>query len=141
MIVDTWMAPGGVLPPHYHPNQEEHWWSVDGEVRIQLGRAKRVIGPADGKQIVRPNIKHGLSAVSDREVHLRCEVIPGRGLQEVLEETAAAAREGLFFRGGIPRNLRGARWAANFLKQHGDDVVFTFPPRFMQRAMAAVLAR
>lgn len=141
MIVDTWMAPGGVLPPHYHPRAEERWWVVDGEVRIQLGREKRVIGPDDGKQIVPPNTKHGLSAVSDREVHLRCEVIPARGLQEILEQTSAAAREGLFIRGGLPKSLRGARWAANFVKDHGDDVVFTFPPPVVQRAMAAVLAR
>ena len=44
-------------------------------------------------------------------------------------------------RGGIPRSLRGARWAAGFLKQHRDDVVMTFPPRFVQSAMIALLGR
>ena len=43
--------------------------------------------------------------------------------------------------GGIPRSLRGARWAARFLKKHRDDVVMTFPPRFVQPAMIALLAR
>ena len=41
----------------------------------------------------------------------------------------------------IPRNLRGARWAASFLKEHSDDVVMSFPPRFAQRAMIGLLAR
>jgi quercetin dioxygenase-like cupin family protein len=141
MVVDTWMAPGGVLPPHYHPKQEERWWVVDGQVRIQLGSAKKVIGPEDGKQIVRSGAKHGLKAVSDREAHLRCEVIPAGHLQEVLEETCAAAQDGLFIRGGLPKNLRGARWAANFTKKHRDEVVFAFPPPFLQRALAAALAR
>ena len=44
-------------------------------------------------------------------------------------------------KGGIPRNLRGARWAATFLKQHREEVVMTFPPRPVQSAMIALLAR
>ena len=79
---------------------------VDGEVRIQLGKDKRVIRPADGDMIVMPGTKHALASSSDREAHLRCVVIPARGIQDFLEESAAAAREGLFVKGGIPRNLR-----------------------------------
>jgi hypothetical protein len=44
-------------------------------------------------------------------------------------------------RGGIPRSLRGARWAARFLKRHRDDVVMTFPPRFVQSVLIALLGR
>jgi quercetin dioxygenase-like cupin family protein len=139
MVVDTWMEPGGGLPPHFHPNQEERWSVVDGEVRIQLGKDKRVIGPEDGEMIVLPGTKHALASSSDREAHLRCVVIPALGIQNFLEESAAAAREGLFMKGGIPRNLRGARWAAGFLKRNRDDVVMTFPPRFLQKAMIALL--
>jgi quercetin dioxygenase-like cupin family protein len=141
MIVDTWMEPGGGLPAHFHPKQEERWSVVEGEVRFQLGNTKRVIGPGDGEMIVQPNTKHALASVSDREVHLRCVVIPALGIEAFLTDSAAAAREGLFMRGGIPRNLRGARWAANFLKQHRDDVVMTFPPPFLTRPMVALLAR
>jgi quercetin dioxygenase-like cupin family protein len=139
--VDTWLEPGGALPPHLHPHQEEHWSVVEGEVRFQLGNEKRVIGPQDGAMIVRPGTKHGLTSSSDREVHLRCHVIPARDLQAFLEESAEAARDGLFMRGGIPKNLRGARWAARFLKRHRDEVVMTFPPRFVQSAMIGLLGR
>jgi quercetin dioxygenase-like cupin family protein len=141
MQVDCWMEPGGGLPPHLHPRQEERWSVVDGRVRFGLGDTKRVIGPQDGEMIVKPGTKHSLESVTDDEVHLRCMVVPAGHLQEFLEESARAAREGLFMRGGIPRNLRGARWAARFLKQHQDEVVMTFPPRFMQRAAIAMLAR
>ena len=75
------------------------------------------------------------------QAHLRCHVVPALDLQEFLTESAAAAREGLFMRGGIPRSLRGARWAASFLKKHRDNVVMTFPPRFVQSAMIALLGR
>jgi quercetin dioxygenase-like cupin family protein len=141
LFVDTWLEPGGGLPPHLHPRQEERWSVVDGEVRFQLGDEKRVIGPADGEMIVKPQTKHGLESVSDREVHLRCHVLPARDLQAFLEESAAAAREGLFMRGGIPKSLRGARWAARFLKRYREDVVMSFPPAPVQSAMVALLAR
>jgi quercetin dioxygenase-like cupin family protein len=141
LIVDTWLEPGGALPPHLHPHQEEHWSVVEGEVRFQLGSEKRVLRPEDGEVLVSPGTKHALSSSTDREAHLRCRVVPARNLQSFLEDSAAAAREGLFMRGGIPKSLRGARWAARFLKQHREDVVMTFPPRFVQSAMIGLLGR
>jgi quercetin dioxygenase-like cupin family protein len=139
--VDTWIEPGGGLPPHWHPNQEEIWTVLDGEVRFQLGSEKRVIGPEDGDMVVRPGTKHSIESVMDRDAHMRCHVMPARQLQAFLEDSAEAARAGLFMRGGIPKSIRGARWAARFLKQHRDDVVMTFPPRPVQSAMIALLGR
>ena len=138
--VDTWLEPGGALPPHLHPRQEEYWSVVEGEVRFQLGADKRLLRPDDGPILVAPGMKHGLKSTG-AEAHLRCHVVPALDLQEFLTESAAAAREGLFMRGGIPRNLRGARWAARFLKKHRDNVVMTFPPRSVQSAMIALLGR
>jgi quercetin dioxygenase-like cupin family protein len=139
--VDTWIEPGGGLPAHWHPNQEEIWTVLDGEVRCQLGADKRIIGPQDGDMVVRPGTKHAIESVMDRDAHMRCHVKPARQLQSFLEDSAEAARAGLFMRGGIPKSVRGARWAARFLKQHRDDVVMTFPPRPVQSAMIALLGR
>ena len=139
--VDTWIEPGGGLPAHWHPSQEEIWTVLDGEVRFQLGDDKRVIGPQDGDMVVTPGTKHAIESVMDCDAHMRCHVKPARHLQAFLEDSAEAARAGLFMRGGIPKSLRGARWAARFLKQHRDDVVMTFPPRPVQSAMIALLGR
>jgi quercetin dioxygenase-like cupin family protein len=141
IVVDTWLEPGGGLPAHWHPRQEERWSVVEGEVRFQLGNEKRTLRPADGEVVVAPETKHALANVGDSEVHLRCLALPALGLQSFLEESAAAAQEGLFIRGGIPKGLRGARWAAAFLERYRDDVVMAFPPRFVQRAMVALFAR
>ena len=46
----------------------------------------------------------------------------------------------MFARGGIPKSLAGARWAANFLERHRAETVMTFPPQFAQRAMIALFA-
>jgi hypothetical protein len=109
-------------------------------VRVQNGEVKRVIEPEDGPQIVKPGTKHSIEAVGE-PAHLRCVAYPGLGLQSFLEDSAVAAQEGLFRKGGIPRNLRGARWAATFLKRHRAETVLTFPPQFAQFAMIALLAR
>jgi quercetin dioxygenase-like cupin family protein len=141
LVVYTRLEPGGGLPPHMHPAQEERWSVVEGRIRFQLGNEKRVIGPEDGEMLVPPNTKHGLQAVEDHDVQLKCVAIPALGLQSFLEESAAAARDGLFMRGGIPRGLRGARWAARFLKKYEDETVMLFPPRPLQRLLVALLAR
>jgi quercetin dioxygenase-like cupin family protein len=141
VVVDCWIEPGGKLPEHLHPRQEERWSVIEGEIRFGLGDSKRVIGPADGEMVVAAGTKHSLESVSDTEAHLRCLAIPALGLQSFLEESSAAAQEGLFMRGGVPRNLRGARWAARFLKRYRADVVMSFPPRPVQSAMITLLGR
>lgn len=139
LIVDCWLEPGGALPPHFHPIQTEHWSVVEGQVRFRLRRDKIVIGPEAGEITVPPGAVHGLASTG-REVQLRCRVEPALHLQEFLEEASAAARDGLFLRGGIPRGLRGTRWAARFLKRHEAETVMVFPPRPVQRLLVALFA-
>jgi quercetin dioxygenase-like cupin family protein len=140
LIVTLWLEPGGGLPAHYHPKQEERWSVVEGTVRFRLGD-ERVIGPEDGEIPVHPGTVHGLASASDQEAKLRCLVIPALRLQSFLEESAVAAQEGLFTPRGLPRGLRGARWAAKFLKRYRDETVMVSPPQFVQRALFALLAR
>ncbi len=141
LIVDTWLEPGGELPTHLHPVQEEYWSVVEGEVEVLVGKDRRVLRPSDGEAPVMPGTKHGLKNKSGKTVHARCRVIPALALEEFLTDSAAAAQEGLFTRGGLPRGLRGARWGARFLKRHRDETVMTFPPQFVQSALIALLAR
>jgi quercetin dioxygenase-like cupin family protein len=141
LIVTVWLEPGGGLPPHLHPKQEERWSVIEGTARFRLGDDERVIGPEDGEIPVPPGTVHGLASASDQEAKLRCLAVPALRLQSFLEESAAAAREGLFTPKGRPRGLRGARWGARFLKRYGDETVFLSPPQFVQRALIALLAR
>jgi quercetin dioxygenase-like cupin family protein len=141
LMVYTWLEPSGGLPPHYHPQQEERWSVLEGRARFQLGKEKRVIGPEDGEMVVAPGVVHGLQSVSDSEARLQTVVTPPLRLQSFLEESAAAAQEGLFTARGLPRGLRGARWAAQFLKRYEDETVMVSPPRFVQRLGMAIFAR
>jgi mannose-6-phosphate isomerase-like protein (cupin superfamily) len=141
LIVHAWLEPGGGLPAHLHPRQTERWSVLEGEIRFQLGDEKRIIGPEDGEIVVPPNTKHALASMNDHEARLRCVAEPALSLQAFLEESSAAGREGLFTSRGMPRGLRGARWAANFLKRYRDETVLLSPPPIVQRLLIALLAR
>jgi hypothetical protein len=141
VLVDCWLEPGARLPEHRHPRQEEEWWVVEGSARVTLDGKARTMVPADGVLLVRAHARHALASAGPGEAHLRCRVRPALGLQAFLTESAAGAREGLIRTGGIPRSLRGARWGADLLARHGDDVVMSFPPPPVQRAMVALLGR
>jgi quercetin dioxygenase-like cupin family protein len=140
LVVDNWLEPGGSLPPHYHPQQEERWSVIDGSVRFRHRDVERVIGPEDGEIVVAPGEVHALTSRGD-EAHLRCYVTPPLRLQQFLEEAAEAGQQGLFTQKGRPRGLRGARWAASFLKRYRDETVFLTPPAMVQRVLVTLLAR
>jgi quercetin dioxygenase-like cupin family protein len=86
LVVDNWLEPGGGLPAHYHPQQEERWSVLDGEARFRLGDEERTIRPQDGEIVVAPGVVHGVTSCSDREAHLRCYVTPPLRLQQFLGE-------------------------------------------------------
>lgn len=70
-----------------------------------------------------------------------CLVTPAMRLRELLEESAAAAREGMLTKRGLPRGVRGARWSARFLKRYRSETVFVSPPPLLQDLLIALLAR
>jgi quercetin dioxygenase-like cupin family protein len=140
-VVDTWIEPGGGLPPHLHPVQEEVWTVVEGKVRFRLGRGERVIAPEDGEIHVAPGAIHAVTAVTASEARLRVVVTPKLRFRPFLEESAAAAQQGLFTEWGMPRGLAGARFAAVFLKRYQRETVFVRPPRPLQWLLMALLAR
>lgn len=84
---------------------------------------------------------HGITSISDREAHLRCHVSPALRLQDFLTESCRAGADGYFTQSGRPRGLRGAKWAARFLKRYRDETVFVEPPQIIQRLLIATLAR
>jgi quercetin dioxygenase-like cupin family protein len=141
LVVDNWLEPGGALPAHYHPQQEERWSVLAGAVCFRHGDHERAIGPEDGEIVVAPGDVHGLRNHTDRDAQLRCYVTPPLRLQQFLEEAAEAGQQRLFTRRGLPRGLRGARWAAGFLKRYRQETVFVSPPPIVQRVLIALLAR
>jgi oxalate decarboxylase/phosphoglucose isomerase-like protein (cupin superfamily) len=136
----VWVDPGGDVPPHFHPAQEERFEVVAGRVRFRTGRARAVHGPGD-RVTAPPRVVHAFENIGNEEAHLRVEVVPALHLQDTLEEAAALARAGKYTRRGIPKGFRAAIEMADFVERHGDETVLVSPPRFLQRLLLAPLAR
>lgn len=137
---DVFADPGGDVPSHYHPSQEERFevlaghvrFKVDGE-RIEGGPGTRVIAPAGAK--------HAFRNIGSDEAHLRVEVEPALQLQSFLEEAAALARARRYTRHGLPRRPGAVPELADLMVRYADTTVMAFPPAVIQRLMLWPLAR
>jgi hypothetical protein len=132
--------PGGDVPPHFHPRQEERFQVLSGHVRFDVGRQRIEGGP--GTTVTAPaGVRHAFRNVGNVEAHLRVEVQPAMDLQGFLEDAAAMARARLYTRRGVPTSPRAAVQLADLMVRYQDTTVMTFPPRIVQRLALAPLAR
>jgi mannose-6-phosphate isomerase-like protein (cupin superfamily) len=139
--VYTWMEEGAHLPEHFHPSLDEHWETLEGAARVKLAGAWRDLTPEDGPVHVGRGVRHELRNESGREARLRSRVVPGGRLQEFLEETARAARDGLYNKRNLPTSWRGAVWVADLAQRYRDETVMCSPPPAVQRVFTPLLAR
>jgi quercetin dioxygenase-like cupin family protein len=140
VIVDVWVEPGGDVPPHYHPSQEERFSVLEGRVRFKVGGRKVIAGAGD-ELVASPGVKHAFKNVGDNEARMRVEVRPALDLQEFMESAAELAQEGLYTRRGIPTSLKGAVRMAEFIDRHREGTVICSPPPAVQRVLLAPLLR
>jgi len=139
--VETWIDPGGGVPPHVHPAMEERFHVLEGRPSFLAGKEWRTAEP--GEEVVVPaGVRHAFRNTSDAPARFRCDVRPPSSLQAFLEETAALSRGGYLTRSGMikPRGLvRGATIA----HRHRDMVALLFPPTppvWLQRLLFPPLA-
>ena|SRR2546421_2921990 len=137
---EVWADPGGDVPSHYHPSQEERFEVLAGTVRF-LVDGKRIEG-GPGTSVVAPaGVKHAFLNTGMSEAHLHVRVEPALRLQGFLEEAAALARAGAYTRRGVPTRPGAVVELADLMARYTDVTVVTFPPRIVQRLLLEPLAR
>ncbi|HEY2140863.1 MAG TPA: cupin domain-containing protein [Solirubrobacteraceae bacterium] len=140
--VDAWVDPGGgVLLTHVHPEMEERFEVLAGQVTFVLGRKRVIAGPGE-KATVAPGVRHGYHNSGAEPAHLICEIRSPLGgqLQAFLEDAAALDRAGAFTKRGIPTGFTALLKGAVMLYHYSDMVVFSpFPA--LERRLTAPLAR
>ena len=134
------IGPGGDVPEHLHPAQEERWEVVRGNVRFRLGDRWLDVGP--GERLAAPaGVPHAFENVGGEEAFLRAEVSPALDLQDFLAEAAALARAGKFTRRGLPTRPRAALELVELAERYRGVVVLTQLPPALQRLIFPPLAR
>jgi quercetin dioxygenase-like cupin family protein len=137
---EVWTAPGGDVPPHYHPSQTERFDVISGDVEFRVGRTRR--RARAGEQLTAdPGVVHAFKNVGSTDALVRIEAEPALRLQAFLEEAATLARAGKYSRRGVPRGFRAAAELADLMKRYADVTVMASPPRAVQRLLLAPLAR
>jgi mannose-6-phosphate isomerase-like protein (cupin superfamily) len=133
---EEWLRPGGAVAiKHVHPNQEERFTVLSGSLRVELGRAERVLGPGDGVTIA-PGVAHRFANVGEGEVHFIGEVRPALRTEELFERMAAIAER----EGASPRNRVGLVTMAPLFFHYSREVALPLIPLWLQRLALGVLA-
>ena len=57
---------------HFHPNEEQFQYQLEGKMKIVLGDEERVVQPGDLTHIPR-NVRHGVMAVGGPSVFFTCK--------------------------------------------------------------------
>jgi len=137
---EVFADPGGDVPSHYHPAQEERFEVLAGHVRFDVDGRRIECRP--GSRVIAPSgAKHAFRNIGKDEAHLRVEVEPALELQGFLEEAAALARAKRYTRRGLPRRPGAIFELADLMVRYDGTTVMAFPPRIIQRLVLAPLAR
>src|SRR5919202_744779 len=137
--IEVWVDPGGDVPEHFHPRQEESFEVVAGDVTFKVDGKSR---PASaGERVTVPaGVRHAFVNDGGGEAHLRVEVRPGLNLQPFLETTAALGRAKKVTRRNMPRSPRALLELAVLAREFGDNTVVLRPPPLLQRLLIWPLA-
>jgi mannose-6-phosphate isomerase-like protein (cupin superfamily) len=127
-------ADGHVPGAHVHPEQEERFHVLEGEMTFRLG-ARRIVATAGETVVVPAGRVHRFANKSGAPVRARVEVVPALGMEQLLETTVELAHEGNTTRKGMPKPLH----LALFVRRYEREVRAPFPPAPLVRALMAPL--
>jgi mannose-6-phosphate isomerase-like protein (cupin superfamily) len=128
-------ADGRVPGAHVHPEQEERFHVLDGEMKFRLGWRRVVAGPGD-TVVVPAGRAHRFANGGDGPARCRVEVVPALDMEQLLETTVELALEGKVTRSGMPKPLHLALFVGRFRR----EVRAPFPPAWLVRVLMAPLA-
>jgi quercetin dioxygenase-like cupin family protein len=83
--IDMLVPPGGGPGPHAHPNFEETFYVVEGEVEVRSEAGTYIARQGSYVAIPKGGIVHCFKNKSDKMAHLLCTVIPA-GLEDMFLE-------------------------------------------------------
>ena len=127
-------ADGHVPGAHVHPEQEERFHVLEGEMTFRLG-ARKIVASAGETVVVPAGRVHKFANRSGAPVRARVEVVPALDMEQLLETTAELALEGHTNRKGMPKPLH----LALFVRRFEREVRAPFPPAPLVHALLAPL--
>ena len=133
--IDVELTPDGAVPGmHVHPNQEERFEIISGNVRFRKG-LKRIDAKAGDVVVVEPGKAHKFRNNGPEGAAMRVRVAPALEMERLFETAVGLAQEGRVTKKGMPKPLD----LALFVSEFKDEVRGPGSPGWIQRASLAPL--
>lgn len=130
------LPPGGfVTAEHVHPNQEERYEVLTGELHVRIDGRERIVGSGD-KVVVPVGKPHVWWNAGQDEVRFRCEVTPALHFETFLETLFGLASDGKTDAKGFPGPLQ----MAVLMHAYRDEVRLARPSPAIQDLLFGPLA-
>jgi mannose-6-phosphate isomerase-like protein (cupin superfamily) len=124
LVWDLELAPGGRVPSsHSHPEQEERFSVVSGQMRFRVAGRRLTAGPGE-TVTVSPGTVHHFANPGSVPAHVHVETRPALDMEAMLVVGAAMAREQYAEGRKIPRLLE----LALFLRDYEREVASPYFP-------------
>lgn len=133
---DVALTPDGAVPGmHVHPNQEEHFEILSGNVRFRKG-LRKIDATAGDIVVVEPGKAHKFRNTGEQGAAMRVRVTPALEMERLFETAIGLAQDGRVTKKGMPKPLE----LALFVSEFKDEVRGPGSPGWVQRATLAPLA-
>jgi quercetin dioxygenase-like cupin family protein len=94
-VIEMLVPPGGGPPPHSHPDTQEMFYLMEGELEFKTEAGKSILKKGGFVNIPLGGAIHCFKNISDRYARMLCTVVPA-GLEEVFREIGEPALPGEF---------------------------------------------
>lgn len=122
-------------PPHYHPQQEEDFKVLEGELSVRIDGQVKVLKAGDTLHIP-ANTVHAMWNHTDRPTAVSWQVRPALRTETLLETGIGLANDGKTNPKGVPPLLQAALTGRYFSKEYR----LARPPYGIQKIAFALLA-
>jgi len=130
------LAPGGRVPSsHAHPEQEESFTVLTGQMRFRVGGRRVTAGPGDTVRIP-PGTVHHFANPGSRPARVAVQTRPALNMQKLLETAAALAQE----QHAAARRLPSPLDLALFMRDYEREVRAPYLPAALVHAVIRPLA-
>jgi mannose-6-phosphate isomerase-like protein (cupin superfamily) len=130
------LPPGGfVTAEHVHPNQEERYEILAGELTVRLDGREQAVGPGD-RVVVPVGRPHVWWNAGPEDVRFRCEVTPALHFEAFIETLFGLASDGKTDPKGLPNPLQ----LAVLMRTYQEEVRLARPSPAIQALLFGPLA-
>ncbi|RRB06607.1 cupin domain-containing protein [Larkinella rosea] len=124
-LISTYEAHSKEPVPHYHPNQDEYFEVLQGELTIRLNGRLKILQPGDKLHIERNRV-HSMWNASDDKTVVSWKTVPAMDTEYLLELNTGLANDDKTNAEGIPDLLQVA-----LMMNHYDHVFRVAKPPFV----------